>query len=86
MRPLLYTIDMTIRLEYMGFFKIENAPSNSTVEVPSQTTVDAFLDRLLVKKDARKFMVPLINRERKPFDYVLNDGDSLFLYFPVGGG
>jgi molybdopterin converting factor small subunit len=81
-----YTGDMMIRLEYMGFFKVESTPSNSIVEAPVHTTVDALLDRLLVKKEARKFMVPLVNRERKPFDHVLEDGDSLFLYFPVGGG
>jgi molybdopterin converting factor small subunit len=77
---------MTIRVEYMGFFKIEHVPNNSTVEVPENTTVDALLDRFQVKKEARKYMVPVVNRARKQFDHVLTEGDSLFLYFPVGGG
>ena len=77
---------MNIRLEYMGFFKIDGVPSGSVVEFAPGTTIDALLDRLLVKQESRKFMVPLVNRVRQPFDHPLADGESIFLYFPVGGG
>jgi len=77
---------MTIRLEYMGFFKIDGVPSGSELEFTPGTTIEALLDILHVKKESRKFMVPLVTRTRQPFEYQLNDGESLFLYFPVGGG
>jgi molybdopterin converting factor small subunit len=77
---------MTIRLEYMGFFKIDDVPSGSMVECEPGTTIGAMLDRLRVKQESRKYMVPLVNRVRQPFDHPLQDGESVFLYFPVGGG
>jgi hypothetical protein len=77
---------MNIHLEYMGFFKIDGVPSGSEVECSPGTTIDALLDRLLVKKESRKFMVPLVNRVRQAFEHQLQDGESIFLYFPVGGG
>ena len=77
---------MTIRIEYMGFFKIDGTPNGSDLQAEAGTTVDALLDRLAVKRDHRKYLVPLVNRERKTFDHELQDGDVLFLYFPVGGG
>ena len=77
---------MTVCLEYMGFFKIEGVPSGTALTMAPDTTVEALLDRLAVKQSHRKYLVPLVNRERKAFDFRLRDGDVLFLYFPVGGG
>jgi len=77
---------MTIRIEYMGFFKIDGVPSGTPVSVEPDTTIENLLDRMLVKKESRTYMVPLVNRTRKPFNHILQDNDSLFLYFPVGGG
>jgi molybdopterin converting factor small subunit len=77
---------MNIHLEYMGFFKIDGVPSGSEVECVPGTTISAMLDRLRVKQQSREFMVPLVNRVRQPFDHPLQDGETVFLYFPVGGG
>jgi len=77
---------MTITLEYMGFFKIEDVPSRTRIEIDTGSTVESLLDGLHVKKEHRAHMVPLINRQRRTFDSILQDGDNLFLYFPVGGG
>ncbi len=77
---------MNITLEYMGFFRVEDVPSGSTVEVEEGSTIDQLLDRLGVEKAHRTYLRPLVQQERKSFDYILQDGDSLFLYFPVGGG
>ena len=81
-----YLMSMKVTIEYMGFFKIEDVPSRSELEVEGGTTVTDLLDHLQVKKESRKYMIPLINRQRRGFETALGDGDHLFLYFPVGGG
>jgi hypothetical protein len=77
---------MQITLEYMGFITIEDVPSGSTIEVPEGTTIEQLLDRLGMEKQHRTYLRPLVDQGRKPFDYQLQEGDGLFLYFPVGGG
>ena len=82
----IYYENMKIIIEYMGFFKIKDVPSKSEIEVDPDTSIEELLDRLEVKKEHRKFLVPLVQRQRKTLDYQLQDGDDLFLYYPVGGG
>ena len=77
---------MTIRLEYMGFFRIEHVPSGSEIKVSEGTCIDDLLDELGVQRQHRTYMRPIVRSERKPFTYQLQEGDDLFLYFPVGGG
>ncbi len=81
-----YYIGMKITIEYMGFFRIEDVPSNSTIEVEPHTTVSGLLDNLKVKPEHRTYIRPIVNREKKSFEYTLQEGDNLFLYFPIGGG
>ncbi len=79
-------MSVKVTIEYMGFFQIEGVPSNTVLEIPEGLTVDQLLDRLEVKKQDRTYLVPLINRQRKTLSTQLCHGDSLFLYYPVGGG
>ncbi len=77
---------MHITIEYMGFFRIEGVPSNSTIEVQPGLTITQLLDTLKVKPEHRTYIRPIVNRKKESFDYTLKDGDNLFLYFPIGGG
>lgn len=79
-------MSVKVTIEYMGFFHIEGVPSNTVLDLPEGLTVDQLLDRLEVKAQDRTYLVPLINRQRKTLATQLQDGDSLFLYYPVGGG
>lgn len=77
---------MQVKIEYIGFIHIEGVPSNTTLDLPDGTTVDELLDRFEFKENERTYLIPVINRERKSRTTELEDGDSLFLYYPVGGG
>ncbi len=77
---------MHITIEYMGFFRIEGVPNNSTLDIETGITVSQLLDQLKVKPEHRTYLKPIVNREKQSFDYTLQDGDNLFLYFPIGGG
>lgn len=81
-----YYRSMKILIEYMGFFKIKDVPSKSEIEVEPDTSIEELLDQLDVKKEHRKYLTPLVQRKRQKLDYQLQDGDQLFLYYPVGGG
>lgn len=77
---------MKILIEYMGFFKIKDVPSKSELEVEPGITIEGLLDQLEVKQEHRRYLTPLVQRKRQKLDYQLQDGDDLFLYYPVGGG
>jgi molybdopterin converting factor small subunit len=77
---------MKILIEYMGFFKIKDVPSKSEIEVEDGTTIEELLDKLDVPQEHRKYLTPLVRRKREKLDYRLQDGDDLFLHYPVGGG
>lgn len=77
---------MKVKIEYIGFIHIEGVPSNTTLDLPEEMTVDELLDRFEFKERDRTYLIPIINRERKARTTKLHDGDSLFLYYPVGGG
>jgi molybdopterin converting factor small subunit len=77
---------MKILIEYMGFFKIKDVPSKSEIEVDDGTTIEELLDKLDVPQEHRKYLTPLVRRKREKLDYRLQDGDDLFLHYPVGGG
>ena len=79
-------MSVKVTIEYMGFFRIEEVPNNSEIDIPEHTTVEELLDRLGVKEQDRTYLVPLVNRQRKGFGTEIEDGDSIFLYYPVGGG
>ena len=70
----------------MGFFRIDGVLNNSNLDIEPDTTVTQLLDQLQVKPEHRTYLKPIVNRQRRSFDYTLEDGDNLFLYFPIGGG
>lgn len=77
---------MRITIEYIGFLKIEGVKSGSVVEFPDGIKASDVLDSVNLIGSYRKFIIPIINGERSSQDRVLNDGDRLFIYLPVGGG
>ncbi len=77
---------MRITIEYVGFLKIEAVKSGSSLEFPQGTTVSEVLDHLRLTAAWRKYIIPIVNSERSASDRVLNDGDRLFIFLPVGGG
>ncbi|RKX79089.1 MAG: hypothetical protein DRP87_04370 [Spirochaetes bacterium] len=77
---------MKIYLEFVGYLKLEGAENRSQVEVPNGVDVSSLFKRFKVSEEHLKFIVPVVNGERKSINYRLKDGDSLYLMLPVGGG
>ncbi|NOZ13972.1 MAG: MoaD/ThiS family protein [Acidobacteria bacterium] len=77
---------MRIVLEFPGFLQITGVDSGGTSEVAEGKTVSQLLDDFGIAYDHQRYIIPIVNREEKRLDYVLQDGDHLFLYVPVGGG
>jgi len=77
---------MKIKIEYIGFLKLEGVKSGSVLEFPEGISAAGVLDSLGLTGSYRKYIIPIVNKERSPQERVLKDGDSLFIYLPVGGG
>ena len=77
---------MKINLSFVGFIQFEGVANNSTIEIEESTSVEDLLDRFGVKKEHRRFIVPIVNGDKRGHSHVLKSDDSLFLYMPVGGG
>ena len=54
------------------------------MEVPTETTIDDVLLSLKVSKDEATIL--LVNGRAKTAEHVLQDGDIISLFPPVGGG
>ena len=77
---------MKINLSFVGYIQFEGIENNSTIEIEGSTSVGDLLDGFGVKKEHRRFIVPIVNGDKRDHSYVLKPDDSLFLYMPVGGG
>ena len=77
---------MKITLSFVGYIQLEGVQNNSTVDIENSTSIDDLLETYGVKKEHKRFIVPVVNGSKKDSSYVLEPDDSLFLYVPLGGG
>jgi len=77
---------MKINLSFVGYIQLEGVQNNSTVDVENSISIDDLLDVYGVKKEHKRFIVPVVNGSKKDHSYLLETDDSLFLYVPLGGG
>jgi sulfur carrier protein ThiS len=75
-----------IHVTYAAVLKIDHVRSGSHVNVDDGTTVAGFLTLCGVQERHQRSIVPLVNGVSRRLDYALQDGDSLNLLLPVGGG
>lgn len=77
---------MTIHLRYMGFLPLTEVENDSDLSLDEPMRVVDLLNEWDIPSHQQQFFTPYVNEEKKSRDYELQDGDSLFLYLPVGGG
>lgn len=77
---------MKIIVEYAAVLDAKDVASGSTVEIPDGATAADLLNRLKVRPEHQKHVVPFVNGAKKRLDAKLRDKDSVFLSVPVGGG
>ena len=77
---------MRISLAYVGYLHLPGVKNNSVLEVDEPSSVADVLEHFGMRREHRRFLVPVVNGERKRLSYVLRPDDALFLYLPAGGG
>ena len=77
---------MTIRIGFVGYLDVHGIRNNSDIELEENTSIEDLLSRCGIQPRHRGYIVPYVNNDRKQLSYHLADGDSLYLFLPVGGG
>lgn len=77
---------MKIHVTYAAVLKIEHVVSGSPMEIEPGTTIAEFLSLCSVQERYHRSIIPVVNGESRRLDYTLQEGDSLNLLLPVGGG
>ena len=77
---------MRIHISHTAQLELPAYPDQTDIDVPEGITVAGFLEMAGVRKEHRKFILPMINNTKVNSRSVLQEGDSLFLLIPVGGG
>ena len=77
---------MKIRISYVGYMRLDGIEKNSSIDVVENATIADLLTRYNVTTEHQKFIIPFVNDKKVTLSHILEDGDSLFLLLPVGGG
>jgi sulfur carrier protein ThiS len=75
-----------VKISFTGVIDIKNISDGSIIQIEKDSTVDDILNRLGIKKPHRKYLIVIINEEKKRASYILQNNDHLNLFLPVGGG
>ena len=77
---------MKINLSYSTFFRIDNYPSNSVIEVPENCTVRDLFALLKLPSYLQKSIIARVNNEPTWVATVLKENDSVTLLRALSGG
>ena len=78
------TID--IKISFTGVIDIKGVKDGSIIHIKKMSTVDDIYEQFEIKKHHRKYLISIINGEKKRSSYVLQENDHLSIFLPVGGG
>ncbi len=77
---------MKIVLQRSAVLKLANVKSVGEVEVPHDTSIGGLLSSLGVREEQHKYLLCYVNGKKKSLSCVLQEGDRLQLFLPIGGG
>lgn len=74
---------MDVEVKLFAYLREGRVPVQK-IQIGEGSTAEEIVDILKIRKNEISLM--FINGKDAPFDYVLNDGDVISLFPPVGGG
>ena len=77
---------MKVKIELLGLLHIKGVKNNSFIEVKENSTISDIYNELNILKDHQKFIIPFINGNEVRKSAVVNDGDTVKIFLPTGGG
>ena len=78
--------EINIKLSYTGVIDIKNAPNDSILQIDTGSTIGDVLSLLGIRREHKKYIIPIVNDKKQKTTYILQDNDNLSLFLPVGGG
>jgi len=64
----------------------EYGPAKETINVPENSKIKILFKRYQIPKDAWRTIIIVNGRPHKDLETVLNDGDIVSIFPPIGGG
>ena len=64
----------------------EYGPTKETISVPENSTIKLLFKRSQIPKEAWRTIIIVNGRPHKDLETVLNDGDIVSIFPPIGGG
>jgi molybdopterin converting factor small subunit len=77
---------MKVKIELLGLLHIKGVKNNSFIEIKEGSTISDLYDELNILKDHQKFIIPFINRSEVRRSTTVNEGDTVKIFLPTGGG
>lgn len=77
---------MKVKIELLGLLHLKGVKNNSFVEVKEGSTISELYNELNILKDHQKFITPFINGCEVRKSTTINDGDTVKIFLPTGGG
>jgi hypothetical protein len=77
---------MKVRIEILGLLHIKGVKNNSFLEIKDGSAISDLYNELNILKDHQKFIIPFINGTEVRKSATINDGDTVKIFLPTGGG
>jgi molybdopterin converting factor small subunit len=77
---------MKIKVELLGLLHIKGIENNSFIEIKVGSTISDIYNELNILKDHQKFIIPFLNGNEVRKSTEVNDGDTVKIFLPTGGG
>jgi len=75
-----------ITVEHSAVLKLKNVQNRGEMELPTDITIAALLNRLGIQAGQHKYLLIYVNGKKRSLSHILQDGDALQLFLPIGGG
>ena len=77
---------MKVKIELLGLLHIKGVKNNSFIEIKEGASISDLYNELNILKDHQKFIIPFINGSEVRKSATVNDGDTVKIFLPTGGG
>jgi len=78
--------EVKVKLGYPAIMHVDHVRSGDFIELPSGATIEELMTCCNVKKEHQKYVLTVVNGERRNLSHILQDLDEVKLFLPVGGG
>jgi molybdopterin converting factor small subunit len=77
---------MKVKIEIVGLLHIKGVKNNSIIEIKDGATISDIYNDLNILKDHQRFILPFVNGAEVRKSTAVNDGDTVKIFLPTGGG